>query len=100
LGHGQEAETAVYQRTKLIVDDWEQVKLKVDIKALLASGAITQSDVVADLAGVVSGKQPGRVSNVDRIFMRSQGLVPQDITIAYAIYQLAVAQGIGQQLYA
>ncbi len=99
LGELQEAETQVYMRTdKLVVDDWEQVKLKTDVIALLGSGELSESDVYAELADVVGGKRPGRESEEERIFMRSQGLVPQDIALAHAIYLAAIERGVGQPL--
>ncbi len=99
LGELQEAETEVYRRTdKLVVDDWEQVKLKADVIALLGSGELSESDVYAELADVVGGKRPGRESEEERIFMRSQGLVPQDIALAHAVYLAAIERGVGQPL--
>lgn len=99
LGEFQEAGTEVYRRTtKFVVDDWEQVKLKADVIALLESGELSVSDVHAELAEVVAGTKPGRESEVERIFMRSQGLVPQDIALAHAIYLSALERGVGQTL--
>lgn len=97
MGEFQEAETAAYLNTdKLVVDDWEQVKLKVDIKAMLARGELSETDVYADFADLVSGRKPGRETPTERILVRSQGLVTQDIAIAYWVYRAALERGVGQ----
>lgn len=99
MGEFQELETAAYQRTsKLVVDDWEQVKLKVDIKTLLARGEISDASVHASFADLVTGRRPGRESLEERILVRSQGLVIQDIAIANWVYQAALERRIGQVL--
>lgn len=99
MGEFQELETAAYQRTnKFVVDDWEQVKLKVDIKSMLARGEISEQDVYADFADLVSGRKPGRENPDERILVRSQGLVIQDIAIAHWVYRQALERGIGQTL--
>ena len=99
MGEFQEAETTVYQNTsKFVVDDWEQVMLKVDLQALLKQGIITEQRVHADFAQLVSGQKPGRESDDERILIRSQGLVIQDIAIAHWVYRAALERGIGQTL--
>lgn len=95
----QELETRAYQRTdKLVVDDWQQVKLEADIRAMLERGDIGEADVYADFADLVSRRKAGRQSAEERILARSQGLVTQDIAIAHWVYRRALERGIGQQL--
>jgi ornithine cyclodeaminase/alanine dehydrogenase-like protein (mu-crystallin family) len=99
MGEFQELETAAYLNTdKFVVDDWEQVKIKVDIKELMARGEIGDEDVHADFAALVSGTKPGRERQDERILVRSQGLVTQDIAIGWAVYQKALECGIGRVL--
>lgn len=99
LGEFQELRTEAYLRTsKLIVDDWEQVKLKADIVELLARGVLSREDVYAELADVVAGRKPGRESNKERIIVRSQGLAPQDVAVAHAVYEIALERGVGLAL--
>jgi ornithine cyclodeaminase/alanine dehydrogenase-like protein (mu-crystallin family) len=99
MGEFQELETAAYLNTdKLVVDDWEQVKIKVDIKTMLARGEIDDSSVYADLATIVAGRKPGRVDANERIMVRSQGLVTQDVAIGWWVYRAALERGVGQRL--
>jgi alanine dehydrogenase len=99
MGEFQEIETSVYRRVdRLIVDDWEHCKLKVDIQMMLAEGSLTEADVYADLGEIVAGTREGRRSPTERLMVRSQGLVTQDIAIAYWLYEQAVARGRGQHL--
>ncbi len=96
----QELETSAYQGTdKLVVDDWQQVKLEADIRAMLERGDIDEAAVYADFADLVSGRKPGRESPEERILARSQGLVTQDIAIAHWVYRTALERGIGQRLH-
>lgn len=96
----QELETRAYQRTdKLVVDDWQQVKLESDIRSMLERGDIGDADVYADFAELVSGRKAGRESPQERILARSQGLVTQDIAIAHWVYRAALERGLGQKLH-
>ena len=99
MGEYQEIETATYRAVdRLYVDDWEHCKLKIDVKTLLAEGSLADEDVYADLGEVVAGTKDGRRTPHERLMLRSQGLVTQDIAIAYWLYQQALATGRGQQL--
>jgi ornithine cyclodeaminase/alanine dehydrogenase-like protein (mu-crystallin family) len=99
MGEYQEIETPAYRAAdRFYVDDWEHCKLKVDIQSMLAEGSLSEADVYADLGEVVAGTKDGRRTADERLFLRSQGLVTQDIAIAYWLYQQAVAQGRGQHL--
>ena len=99
MGEFQEIETLVYRAVdRLYVYDWEHCKLKVDIQGMLAEGSLTEADVYADLGEIVAGTKDGRRTPQERLMLRSQGLVTQDIAIAYWLYQQAVERGMGQHL--
>jgi ornithine cyclodeaminase/alanine dehydrogenase-like protein (mu-crystallin family) len=99
MGEFQEFETAAYLNTdKLVVDDWEQVKIKVDIKGMLARGEINDSSIYSNISEIVAGCRPGRENNAERIMLRSQGLVTQDIAIGWEVYKRALERGVGQRL--
>jgi ornithine cyclodeaminase/alanine dehydrogenase-like protein (mu-crystallin family) len=46
----------------------------------------------------VAGLKDGRRAPEERLMLRSQGLVTQDVAIAYWLYQQAVARQMGQHL--
>jgi ornithine cyclodeaminase len=99
MGEFQEIEAPVYRSVeRLYVDDWEHCKLKVDVQTMLADGSLTEDDVYADLGAVVAGLKDGRRAPEERLMLRSQGLVTQDVAIAYWLYQQAVARQMGQHL--
>jgi ornithine cyclodeaminase len=101
LGGGQELDDDAYTAVdKFIVDDWEQVVLKPDMKRMLAAGAIGQANVHADLGQIVTGARTARENPAERIFVRSEGLVSIDVTLTHYLYQQAKAKGIGQRIQA
>jgi alanine dehydrogenase len=83
---------------KLVVDRWNIALESPDMKELVASGAVAQERVHAELHELVSKRKPGRQSSAEIIVFRTDGLVTQDTAIAYAVYQTALKQGIGIQL--
>ena len=55
---------------RVIVDIVEQCAAIGELHHALAAGVMSLSDVRADLAGVVSGERPGRVSATERVVFR------------------------------
>ncbi len=98
MGGGHEWERETYRRTRVIVDDREQSKIVTEIKNWTAEGTFNpDADIEADLGQVVSGAA-GRSSDEDQFFIRSQGLVTQDVAQAYWVYTQADAKGLGVDL--
>jgi ornithine cyclodeaminase/alanine dehydrogenase-like protein (mu-crystallin family) len=83
---------------KLVVDRWNVAKASPDVKELIKVGAVSQASVHAELHELVSGAKPGRGSASETIVFRTDGLVTQDVAIAYAVYQAALARGLGLTL--
>lgn len=83
---------------KFVADDWEQLKLKSDIKYMLQHELLSDEDVYANLAEVVGGLRPGRERAEERILVRSQGLVTQDTAQAVWVYRRAVEEGLAMPI--
>lgn len=83
---------------KAIVSDVEVVKEASDIRKLFDSGQFAVEDIWSDLAGIVSGRRPGRESRGERIVIRASGLVTQDVAMCHFVYQEAVRRGMGTRL--
>ncbi len=83
---------------KIVFDDWEQNRSLTDIKRLVDTGILTPDRIYADIAGIVSGARPGRESDDERILVRTEGLVTQDVALAYFVYQEATKNGMGTRL--
>ena len=80
---------------KVVVDDWEVARESEDIRDLLQQGMFAHEDVYADMAAIVSGAKPGRASSAERILVRADGLVTQDVAICHYVYRRACEQGLG-----
>lgn len=99
MGGGHEWERECYQKMRVIVDDREQSKFVTEIRQWMADGTFDHSrDVEADLAEVTTGAAGQRASAEDQFFVRSQGLVTQDVAQAYWVYTEAVKRGLGASL--
>jgi ornithine cyclodeaminase/alanine dehydrogenase-like protein (mu-crystallin family) len=47
---------------------------------------------------VVAGEVPGRTTPEERILVRTEGLVSQDVAVSWWLYQQACARGLGLRL--
>ena len=98
MGGGHEWERETYRQTRVIVDDREQSKIVTEIRKWTAEGSFDPAtEIESDLSSVVSGKV-GRSSDSDQFFVRSQGLVTQDVAQAYWVYSQAAERGLGVDL--
>jgi len=93
MGNYQEVDLETYLSMTFIADERNQVKVCPDISALVRAGKLPADFVQADLPEVVGDPAKGRKSLDEQIIVRSQGLVTQDITQAYWIYQRALETG-------
>lgn len=99
MGQHQEVDNAAYRDMKFIAEDWEQIQIKSDIKRLAKEISFSEGDVYAELADIVSNKKTGRETSDERIFVRSQGLVTQDIATAYWVYKKAEEQDLSTVIF-
>ncbi|QGS68217.1 hypothetical protein CV093_05075 [Oceanobacillus sp. 143] len=99
MGQHQEVDDSAYMEMKFIAEDWEQIQIKSDIKRLLKETSFSDEHVYAELADIASKKKPGRENPNERIFVRSQGLVTQDIATAYWVYKKAEEQGLSKVMF-
>jgi len=63
----------------------------------IKEGKISEDNIIGDLGGVVSGKIAARTSPEEITLFKSVGLAIQDISTAFAVYQLAKEKGIGKE---
>jgi ornithine cyclodeaminase/alanine dehydrogenase-like protein (mu-crystallin family) len=62
------------------------------------SGAFDRPKLYAKLPEIVSGAVPGRTRPDERILVRTEGLVTQDVAISHCLYTEAVKHGMGTRL--
>ena len=98
---GWEDENAVVELAdKFVCDDWETVKHRTQtVSRMYKDGLITDDFIYGNLIDVLSGEKPGRENDDEFIYFDAVGLAYTDVSIAYAMYQKAVAAGKGQFNY-
>jgi len=94
----QELEPGLMARSKIVCDILEQCAEIGDLHHALNAGAVSCSDVHAELGEVVAGKKPGRESNDEVIVFDSTGMALQDVAAAATVYEKALEQGAGTRL--
>jgi ornithine cyclodeaminase/alanine dehydrogenase-like protein (mu-crystallin family) len=94
----QELSPALMARSKIVCDILEQCATIGDLHHALEAGAVSRSDVHAELGEIVAGKKPGRESADEITIFDSTGMALQDVAAAAAVYKKAQAQGVGVRL--
>lgn len=89
---------AVRKADLVTVDSREQAQLECGDLLVAAERGVISWETVTELGDVVSGKTPGRASDTQITLFESQGLAIQDVATAMKVYELARAQGLGQQI--
>lgn len=98
LGRYELAPEIYQSAAKVIFDKWEVAKDVPDVKDLVKGGFLSHSSLHAELNDLVLGRKQGRTSESETIVFRTDGLVAQDVAIAWVIYTAALKQGRGTQI--
>jgi ornithine cyclodeaminase/alanine dehydrogenase-like protein (mu-crystallin family) len=94
-GHKQEIHSALMASAKVVVDSLEQSCAIGDVHHAIAQGLMRKEDVYAELCEIVAGQIIGRVSDDEIIVFDSTGVAIEDAVAAAAVYERALADGIG-----
>jgi alanine dehydrogenase len=95
----RELDSDVVARASVIAsDDLEQVRYEATDLAAPVSEGVMGWDSLVGLGDIVAGKRPGRTSDADITIFKSLGVALEDVALAAAAYEKALALGIGQQL--
>jgi alanine dehydrogenase len=94
----QELEPALVASSTLVVDVLEQCAAIGELQHALAAGLMTRSDVHAELSDVVAGRRPGRTRDEEITIFDSSGTALQDVAAAIAVYDKALARGLGMEV--
>jgi alanine dehydrogenase len=92
----QELDPEILKVAKIVVDDWAQASHSGEINVPLSQGDITPDMVYGSLGEVVAGKKPGRQSPEEITVFDSTGLVIQDLSLGFAVYNRAQERGLGE----
>jgi alanine dehydrogenase len=91
----QELDPALMAAGTVVVDSLEQCAAIGELHHALAQGALSVSDVHAELSDVVAGRKPGRTSADEITIFDSTGVAIEDVAAAAAVYEKAAAAGRG-----
>lgn len=90
----QELDTNLLQKSKIVVDSWEQAKHSGEINVPVSQGILKRNDIHAKLGEIIIGKKVGREKDEITIF-DSTGLAVQDTVTAWQIYRKVLEKGVG-----
>jgi len=80
-----------------VTDHVEQAKVEAgEFRDLVAAGKLAWSDI-RELGELVTGKAKGRTSPADLTLFKSLGIALEDVAFGEAVYQKAIAQGVGRR---
>jgi ornithine cyclodeaminase/alanine dehydrogenase len=92
----QELEPALLSGNKTVVDIVGQASSIGELHHAIESGLMTTDEVFAELGEVAAGVKAGRSSPDEIIIFDSTGMALQDVIVAAAVYEKAVADSLGQ----
>ena len=93
--HKQEIDSALIASAKVVADSFEQSCAIGDVHHAIAKGLMRKEDVYAELCEIVAGQKIGRVADDEIIVFDSTGIAIEDAVAAAAVYERALADGIG-----
>ena len=92
----QELDPALLAAAVVVPDVLEQCASIGELHHALDAGAVTREDIHAELADVVTGRNPGRRSRDEITIFDSTGTAIEDVAAAVVVYEKAVAAGMGR----
>jgi alanine dehydrogenase len=91
----QELDPHLMASAVVVVDVLEQCATMGDLHHALEAGVLTRADVRAELAEVITGRKPGRLSPNEITIFDSTGTALEDVAAAATVYEKAVGGGVG-----
>jgi len=74
---------------------WSQCRTDGEINVPLHQGLIKEQDIAGEIGEIITGRKPGRVSDVEITLFDSTGIALQDSAAVPLEYERAVAAGVG-----
>jgi ornithine cyclodeaminase/alanine dehydrogenase-like protein (mu-crystallin family) len=91
----QEIEPELLAASTVVADVLDQCVAIGDLRHAIAAGVMTRADVHGELADLVAGTIPGRVSPNEITIFDSTGTALEDVAAAGIVYRRALADGSG-----
>lgn len=99
LGGWEDEYGVALNSDKIVTDNWEATKHRDQTLALMyQKGLLSDTDIHANLADIVVKKKAGRESDSEKIYFNAVGLAFTDIAIAYAVYNNAIQNNVGNMI--
>ena len=93
--HKQEIDPALLASAKVVADSLQQSCAIGEVHHAIAQSLMRKEDVYAELCEIVAGQKTGRVADDEIIVFDSTGIAIEDAVAAAAVYERALADGIG-----
>jgi alanine dehydrogenase len=93
--HKQEIDPDLIASAKVVADSLDQSCAIGDVHHAIAHGLMRKGDVYAELCEIVAGHKIGRDADDEIIVFDSTGVAIEDAVASAAIYERALANGIG-----
>jgi alanine dehydrogenase len=93
--HKQEIDSALIASAKVVADSLDQSCAIGDVHHAIAHGLMRKEDVYAELCEIVASQKDGRTADDEIIIFDSTGVAIEDAIAAAAVYERALANGIG-----
>ena len=94
----REVDEATLHKSKVVVELMDQaLKEAGDLVIPISQGTYSRENIYAEMADVVAGKIPGRVSDDEITLFKFNGIAVEDIACAGRVYQLARERGVGAE---
>ena len=100
LGNNEVDEELILRADKVVIDDWETDKHRMDdtMAYMFRDGKIDDSRIDASVSDLVAGRKSGRDNDDQLTYTCNVGLGLYDVAIAARVYRYAKENGIGQKL--
>jgi alanine dehydrogenase len=93
--HKQEIDPDLIASAKVVADSLDQSCAIGDVHHAIAHGLMRKGDVYAELCEIVAGHKIGRDADDEIIVFDSTGVAIEDAVASAAVYERALANGIG-----
>jgi alanine dehydrogenase len=90
-----EIDPVLLASARVVADSLQQVCSIGDTHHAIAKGLMQKEDVHAELAEVVAGMKPGRISDSEIIIFDSTGIAIEDAAAAVIVFEKALTAGLG-----
>ena len=95
----REVDLRTIEKSKVVVDERSTALRDAgELIIPLQNGEITDKIIYAELAEIVSGQKPGRITDDEITLFKSMGLSLEDISTAKLVFDKAIEKGLGRNL--